>query len=109
MSLRTILLKGMLWSLAFAAVTGVLAVLVEGGHLAWRVVGTGFVTALACGLMLPISSSIDREKTRSAGLLGMAVVILEFLMALKRLAFFWVGTGKNRLPLRWCFWAWAPS
>lgn len=82
MPLRTILLKGMLWSLAFAAVTGVLAVLTQGGELAWRVVGTGLTTALACGLMLSISTQIDSEKTRSAGLLGMVVVIVEFLMAL---------------------------
>jgi len=82
MTLRTILLRGMLWSLGFAAVTGVLAVLIQGGDLAWRVVGTGIATALACGLMLPISTLIDREKTRSAGLLGMVVVIVEFLMAL---------------------------
>ena len=82
MPLRKVLLKGMLWSLAFAAVTGVLAVLTRGGDLAWRVVGTGVTTALACGLMLSISPLIDREKTRLAGLLGMVSVIIEFIMAM---------------------------
>ena len=82
MPFRRILLKGMLWSLALAAVSGVLAVLIQGGDLAWRVVGTGVATAGACGLMLSILPHVDREKTRAAGLLGMTVVIIEFLMAL---------------------------
>ena len=82
MPLRKVLLRIMLWSLAFAAVTGVLAVLTQGGTLVWRVIGTGITTAVACGLLLPLSALIDREKTRSAGLLGMAAVIVEFLMAL---------------------------
>jgi len=81
MALRAMLLRVMLWSLGIAAVTGVLAVLTQGGVLAWRVVGTGFVTAAACGLMLPASRMIDREKSRSAGLLGMAAVVIEFVMA----------------------------
>ena len=51
MPLRMVLMRVMLWSLAFAAVTGVAAVLFQGGDLAWRVVGTGFATAAACALM----------------------------------------------------------
>jgi len=76
------LLRGMLWSLAFAAVTGVLAVLFAAGDRVWRVTGTGFVTALACGVMLPVSGMVDRAKTRSSGLLGMAVIIAEYVMGL---------------------------
>lgn len=72
----------MLWSLGLAAATGVLAVLFQGGDLVWRVVGTGLATAAACGLLIPTSVLIDRERTRAAGLLGMAVVIFEFLLAL---------------------------
>lgn len=72
----------MLWSLGLAAATGVLAVLFQGGDLVWRVVGTGLATAAACGLLIPTSVLIDRERTRAAGLLGMAVVIFEFLFAL---------------------------
>ncbi|MEE9296044.1 MAG: hypothetical protein V3W34_13930 [Phycisphaerae bacterium] len=82
MPLRNVLLRAMLWSLAFAATTGVLAVLFQAGDLVWRVVGTGFTTALACGLMLPVSGMIDRKQSRAAGLLGMGAVIAEFLMAL---------------------------
>lgn len=72
----------MLWSLGFAAVTGVAAVLFGGGDLIARVIGTGVATAAACGLMLPVAKLIDRAKTRPAGLLGMAVVCAEFLRAL---------------------------
>ncbi len=82
MPLRKVLLRIMLWSLAFAAVTGVVAVLTQGGTLVWRVIGTGVTTAVACGLLLRASALIDREKTRSGGLLGMGGVIGEFLMAL---------------------------
>lgn len=48
MPLRTILLQVMLWSLAVAAATGVLAVLSLRGALPWRIVGTGLTTAFAC-------------------------------------------------------------
>ena len=82
MPLRTIFLRLMLWSLGLAAATGVLAVLLQGGDLVWRLVGTGFTTALACGLMIPTSLLVDRERVRWAGLLGMGAIILEFLMAL---------------------------
>jgi len=82
MTLRIMLLRVMLWSLAISAATGVLAVLFQGGDLVWRVVGTGFTTAFACGLLLPVSNLVDREKSRPAGLLGMGAVIVEFLMAM---------------------------
>lgn len=82
MQCRRILLRVMLWSLGLAAVTGVLAVLFKGGQLTFRVVTTGFLTAVASGLLLPISALTEREKTRTAGLLGVTGVILEFLLAL---------------------------
>lgn len=82
MPLRTLFLRLMLWSLGLAAATGVLAVLFQGGNLVWRLVGTGFTTALACGLMIPASLLVDRERVRWAGLLGMGVVVAEFLMAM---------------------------
>jgi hypothetical protein len=82
MPVRTILLRLMLWSLGLAAATGVLAVLLQGGDLVWKLVGTGITTALACALMIPASLLVDREPVRWAGLLGMSAVIVEFLMAL---------------------------
>lgn len=72
----------MLWSLGLAAMLGVLAVLLQGGDLVWRIVGTGIATAVACALMLPASALVDRAQFRWAGLLGMAAVIVEFLLAL---------------------------
>ncbi|UCE60928.1 MAG: hypothetical protein JSU63_04085 [Phycisphaerales bacterium] len=82
MPIRVILLRIMLWALGLAAVIGVAAVLFEGGDLAWRVVGTAVATAVACALMMAASRLVDREKSRSAGLLGMGAVILEFLGSL---------------------------
>jgi hypothetical protein len=82
MRLRKLFLRIMLWSLAAAATGGVLAVLFGGGDLIWRVIGTGTVLAVASGLMLPASGMVDREQTRSAGLVGMAAVIVEFLLSL---------------------------
>ena len=82
MTLREILMKAMLWSLGFAAVTGVAAVLFGGGDLIARVIGTGVATAFACGVMLPMAGLIDRTKTRPSGLLGMSMVCAEFLMSL---------------------------
>lgn len=82
MPLQRILLRAMLWSLALGALTGVLAVLVADTQLVWRVTGTGLVTALACGILLPVSPMLDRAKSRAAGLVGMGAVIAEYLMAL---------------------------
>ncbi len=79
---RRVILRIMLWSLALAAVAGVVSVLAWSGTLAWRVVGTGLTTAIACALLLPASALVDREATRPAGLLGMGGIIFEFILAL---------------------------
>lgn len=72
----------MLVALAFTALAGVLAVLVEAGDVAWKIVGTGFATAVACALLIPITGMIDREKSRSAGLVGMFWMVGEYLLVL---------------------------
>ena len=79
--LRRLVLKGLLLSLALAAVAGVVAVLVT-NRVIFRVMGTGFLTAGAALLLLPCSVMVDRAKWRSAGLLGMAAVVVEFILVL---------------------------
>lgn len=82
MGLRKFFLRLMLWSLAFAAVTGVYAVLFSRSDIMARVIGTGVATAVASGLLIPTSALIDKRKTRAAGLLGMGGVIAVFIMTL---------------------------
>lgn len=81
MAFRKLLLRVMLWSLALAAVCGVLAVLFSGHETAWRVVGTMVVTAVAAGLMMWMSMLSEKERTREAGLLGMGVLVMEWVLA----------------------------
>ena len=69
MPLRKVLLRIMLWSLAFAAVTGVVAVLTQGGTLLWRLIGTGITTAVACrpgSARPPRRSPPAKQRPRSA-------------------------------------------
>jgi hypothetical protein len=72
----------MLASLGFSAVAGVLAVLMAGQDVVWRIVGTGMLAAVASGLMIVLSLLMDKEKSRAAGLLGMCAVVLAFLLSL---------------------------
>jgi hypothetical protein len=81
MQLRKTLFRLMLWSLAIAAVVGALAILVAAKEVVWRIVGTALTTAVASGLLLALSLLFEREKSRSAALLGIAAVLVEFLLA----------------------------
>jgi hypothetical protein len=78
--------QGLLWlmlvSLGLSAVAGALAVLTAGSDVIWRVVGTGCTAALAAGLLLALSFLLDKEKSRSAGLLGTMAVVVAFLLTL---------------------------
>ncbi len=78
---RKLILKVLLWSLALAAVAGVLAVLLA-SHVIWRVMGTGFLTAAAALCMMPLSLMVDRQKSQPAGLFGLAAVVVEFILIL---------------------------
>ena len=82
MPTRNVYMRSMLWSLGLAAAGGVLAVLSVNRYLAWRVVWTGFTTAVACGIMIPVGTLVDRKETRSAGLFGMGAVVVEFFLAM---------------------------
>lgn len=83
MGLRKLLLRIMLSALAASAAAGAAAILFSNGRdLVWRVVATGMITAVACGLLLATTRLLDREKTRSAGLLLAGTIVLEALLGL---------------------------
>ena len=77
---RKVLLKGMLAALALAAVAGVLALFTPGTDLAWRVAGSAIAASIACGLMMPMSIMAEKAATRAAGLLGMWICVIEFVL-----------------------------
>jgi hypothetical protein len=91
---RGLLIRIVLWALAAAAASGVLAVFLSDRDLVLRVTAMGFVTAGAAGLMLPCSLMMDRAKTRAAGLLGVTLCAAEFLLAV---AFIWSELGWSDL------------
>ncbi len=97
MALRKLLLRGMLGSLAAAALAGVVAAFVRDADVMARVIGTAIVTAAACGLLMPIAPLADRQPTRIAGLLGITAVVVEFLLALLLI---W-DIPRRLLGLRW--------
>jgi MFS family permease len=79
--LRKLILRTLLGSLALAAVAGVLAVLFA-NDVVLRVMATGFLTAGAALVMLPLSKWVDRKEKRPAGLFGLAAVVIEFILVL---------------------------
>jgi hypothetical protein len=79
--LQKLILRILLGSLALAAAAGVLAVLFA-NDVVLRVMGTGFVTAGAALVMLPLSKWVDRKEKRPAGLFGLAAVVIEFILVL---------------------------
>lgn len=82
MSLRTAILRTMLWALGLAAGTGVLSVFLQSRTTIWRVLWTELCAAVACALVIPCIPMIDRAQTRAGGLLGMGGVVVQFLLAL---------------------------
>ena len=108
---RKLLMKGMLWSLGVAAVAGVLGILAGGDDLVGRVVATALTTAVACLLMLGMAKMVDRQATRSAGLLGMSTVLTEFVLAMSGIWVFssrWFGyRSKESIYLTMICVAWA--
>lgn len=79
MTTRKFLLLVMLAALGLAALAGVAGVLLASGDTLWRVTGTAIATAVAAGLLLPVSLLVDRPKLRAAGLSGMGTLILTWV------------------------------
>lgn len=80
--IRALCLKVMLWLLGTAAVIGVLTVLTASYEILGRVSGTVLATAIAAGILWPLSLMVDRPKTVPAGLLGMAAVIVVYCLVI---------------------------
>ncbi|MDP6445487.1 MAG: hypothetical protein QGG36_06215 [Pirellulaceae bacterium] len=80
--LRRISLKVMLCMLALAAVIGVLTVLTASYDTLGRVAGTVVATAIVAGILWPMSVLADRENSQAAGLLGMASVLVVYLLVI---------------------------
>ena len=90
--LQRVMMKGMLWLLAAAAVMGCFAVLTAAANIAWRTSGTFLAGAIAMGMSLVAARSVSRAQTRTAGLTGMVLTLVSFLMAV-------VSIWWDRLPL----------
>ncbi len=82
----------MLWSLGLAAAAGIMAALLAIDEVMVRVMFTGLAAAAAALLLLLLTKLIDRERTRPAGLLGMSIVMVEFLLAL---GLIWIPLGSG--------------
>lgn len=82
MPLRKILLRVLLWSLGAAALFGAGGILLAEFEAIWRIAGTAFWTAVCAGLMVLFSLLSDRARTREAGLAGLALVVVEYVLVM---------------------------
>ena len=80
--LRRVSLKVMLLMLALAAVIGVLTVLTASYDTLGRVAGTVIATAVAAGILWPLSVLADRKNTQAAGLLGMVSTLVVYCLVI---------------------------
>jgi hypothetical protein len=80
--LRRVSLKVMLWMLALAAVIGVVTVLTASYDTLGRVAGTVIATAVAAGILWPLSVLADRRDSQAAGLLGMASTLVVYFLVI---------------------------
>ena len=78
----------MLWSLGATALAGVATIFAQGQEFLLRLLGTGAATAVAAGLMWPLTRAAEKPASRLAGLTGMAAVLAEFFLLLLLI---WVG------------------
>ena len=95
--LRRHIIKGILVSLGAAAVAGILGVLIS-NDVIMLVMYSAATTAVAALLLMPLAGMVDRPQMRSAGLLGVILVIVEYLLSV---AMIWdlqralSGRGRN--------------
>ena len=80
--LRRVSLRVMLIMLASAALIGVLTVLTANYDTLGRVAGTVITTAIAAGILWPMSVLADRKNTQASGLLGMVAVLVTFFFVI---------------------------
>ncbi len=87
MSARRVLLVGMLIALGFCALAGVLTLgLNSDDEIMWQILWGAIVTALACGLLLPLTLLTDRPKLRLCGFVSMGLIALLWLITLAFIA-----------------------
>lgn len=79
MDMQRRLLRIMLGMLAIAAAAGVLAVFIS-TEVMGRVAGTAVLTAVVCGLAMPVSRKLDDEKKRAGGLIGLGSLVAAFIV-----------------------------
>lgn len=89
MNIQRVLLRVMLASLAVAAAVGTLAALTNQTETFWRIIGTCAITAVATGLLIPISHCL-KGGTRAAALTAIIAIVVEFIL---NLALIWNGLG----------------
>lgn len=72
----------MLASLVVTALIGVIVVLFQLDEFGLRALATGIATTAASGLMVRLSVIHNKSKTKPAGIVGMAVVVLTFILVI---------------------------
>ncbi|CAG1010490.1 hypothetical protein PHYC_03861 [Phycisphaerales bacterium] len=100
MPLQRLLLRAMLWCLGAAALLGGLAILVSDSSMTWRISLTCVFGAVASALAIPMARLMDRAADRRAGLVGIVLIMVCFLMALAAVwAKFLTGSNQEKLAL----------
>src|SRR5512141_2024486 len=79
---RKFLLRLVFWALGLAAFFGAAGVIFAGHDTLWRIVGTCAVTATGALLVLAASWQLDKEATWVPGMMGVALIVGEYLASL---------------------------
>lgn len=95
MKLQTILLRFMLASLAATALLGAYLVLFHPDESAIRAMVTALATTAASGAMVGLTRLVDRPWSRPAGVFGVGVVVVEYLLIL---GLIWWENAAGSLP-----------